>query len=574
MPRTPRPTRRSNRPLPRPGRRVLLAAAAGLAVSANVPFGGPAGLGVSAAGQTFSGVSPSGDAAGTAPSLWADFTHYVLIASPALAAEAAQGLLDLEPDALLDAVEASDRNAANIFQRGRRMDDVRQLAGDLEARIQEARIARSREEDRIARDIEQLARGQRAFVNATERLASAGQYAAPLMLSALEDAERSELHPEIMRSLVEIGRPVVTPLSVALPRLGATTQGQVARVLGEIGYPQALPALKRVIEDPAADATARASSENAARNIAANASVDPNLSAAELYLRLGLDAYDTATDNPGGLDGYDSATDRGAAWHYDPQPTVTGGPRLVPVTVPGPVLGDVRAMQAARDALALDPDLDGALSLYVLSNLRRENRLPEGETDPSYAGNPYAPAFYAMVAGPRRLHDVLDVALSDRDTPLALDAIDALAATASLDALAPLVRGLTYPSAPVRFRSALALSRAQPTQGFESDFRVVPILADAVRRGDAPVALVVAGDNDTRNRLVDSAGSLGYRALPATSVADARGVITNSPGIDLLLVEGEAGLIRATADAARDDYKLGSTPVVALTDPAGQPPMA
>ena len=156
-------------------------------------------------------------------------------------------------------------------------------------------------------------------------------------------------------------------------------------------------------------------------------------------------SYDTATQQPAGLDGYDTATDRGVSWYYDPQLTVTGQPGLVPITVPGPVLGDVLAMQSARTALSLDPDLDAALSLYIMANLRRENRLPEGENDASYPASRRSPAFYAMAAGPRRLHDVLDIALTDSDADLALDAIAGLSATASLEALQPLVRGLTYP---------------------------------------------------------------------------------------------------------------------------------
>ena len=235
------------------------------------------------------------------------------------------------------------------------MGDLKPLGAELQKRIQEARIDRSREEDRIKNDIQLLGKGQRAYANATQRLGSAGQYAAPQMLSALVDGDRSDLHPEVMRSMADIGRPLVAPLSAALPKLNAVTQGQVSRVLAEIGYPQALPALKQVIENPDTDPTARSAAQAAVRVIAANANVSTDLDAAELYLRLGLGSYDTATTQPAGVDGYDTATDRGVAWYYDPQLTVTGQPGLVPITVPGAILGDVLAMQSARSRAVARP---------------------------------------------------------------------------------------------------------------------------------------------------------------------------------------------------------------------------
>ncbi len=514
--------------------------------------------------------TPAAVAGPRAEQLWSDFCHYVLIASPELAAQAGNALLDADPGTLLDAIENSDRNAENVFLRTTRMAELKTVGSDLERRIQEARIERSREEDRIRHDIDLLGKGQRAYANATQRLGSAGQYAAPQMLSALTDTDRSALHPQIMRAMADIGRPLVAPLTAALPKLNAVAQGQVARVLANIGYPQALPALKQVIENPNTDPTARSAAEAAVRVITANTSVSVNLSAAELHLRLGVGSYDTATSQPAALDGYDTATDRGVSWYYDPQLTVTGRPGLVPITVPGSILGDVLAMQSARTALLLDPDLDGALSLYIMANLRRENRLPEGENDPSYPASRRSPAFYAMAAGPRRLHDVLDTALTDNDSALALDAIAGLSATASLEALQPLVRGLNFPNRAVRFRSAAALAHALPQESFSNDFRVVPVLGEALGTNSTPLALVIAADQNVRNQLVNSAGSLNHRAIPAESVAAAANVIAQSPGVDLLLVQGDQNVIEQAVSTASENFKLAATPVLALATPTTQ----
>lgn len=514
-------------------------------------------------------LAPTAASAQDADSLWADFCHHILIANPAIAAEAAEALTQVESGTLLDAVEASRyENPHRIFERATGMEDVSEIAGQLKNIIQSARLDRSREPQRIAADILLLNQGQRAFDNATQRLKAAGQFAAPQMLAALIDPAQSDLHSALMKSMQEIGQPLVYPLSVAVPKLPPVAQGQVSQVLADIGYPQAMPALRQVIENPATDPTARQFAQAAIQDIGRNSRVPAEASAADLYLALGDGAYRTATTSPGSLDSYDEATDTGVVWLYESKLAINGGPGLLALVVPGPVVGDAVAMQAAEQALALNPDLDGALSLFVMANLRRENRLPEGEVDPSYSSDRQAPNFYAMVAGPQRLHDVLNRALDDQDTDLALDAIAALSATASLDALQPLTRGLGYPDRRVRFRAAEALAHAMPDRSFRNDFRVVPNLADVLRPADAAVALVIAPDQETRNALTAAISDQGFRPLSAPSLDEASGLIAAAPGIELVLVSGELLTVRDTVENSEGNYKLASTPILVVADEA------
>jgi len=507
-----------------------------------------------------------------ADQLWADFCHYVLIANPTLAGEAAAELTKADSGKLLDAVEASRYSEpTRVFQRAAGMDGISEVSAAVQTMIQSARLDRSREPQRIAADILKLNQGQRAFGNATQRLKAAGQFAAPQMLAALVDPNQADLHPSIMRSMKKIGQPLVAPLAIALPRLNPVAQGQVAEVLADIGYPQAMPALKRVIENPKTDPTARKAAQAAITDVAHNGRVPADASAADLYLALGDGSYNTATDAPGKLATYDDATDTGVVWQYDPALTITGGPGLTAIVVPGSIVGDAVAMQAAETALALNPDLDAALSLFVMANLRRENRLPAGDVDRSYSSDRQAPGYYAMVAGPQRLHDVLTQALNDRDSALALDAIAALSATASLDALKPLVRGLGYPDRRVRFRAAEALAYAMPTQSFSNDFRVVPVLADAVRETGTPTALAVAASQDDLNTLVSAIASQGFDVIATPNLAEAGGLMANEPGVDLILVQGDAAAVTQAAAAAHTHYKLAATPIIAVVDSADQP---
>lgn len=514
-------------------------------------------------------------AAQDADQLWADFCHYVRIANPALASEAAGQLVNIDSGQLLDAVESSRfGDPSNIFRRTDRMEDISEQADTIERMIQQARIDRSRETERIAADIESLSKGQRAFTNAVERLSAAGQFAAPQLLAALADRANADTHSQIMQAMIDIGRPMVAPLSVALPQLNPVTQSQVARVLAEIGYPQAIPALREVMDNPATDATASEAAAAAVNVLSENTRVSPGLTAAELYLELGLGTYNTATKSPAALDGYDTTNDTGVVWMYNPKLTIGGDPGLTPIVVPGAILGDVLAMKAAEKSLALDSDLDGALSLYLAANLRRENRLPDGATDPSYGPSRQAPSYYAMVAGPKRLHDVLTMALDDRDVDLALDAIEGLSATASLDALQPLVRGLNYPDRRVRFRSAEALAYAHPTESFNQDFRVVPVMADAVRQSDAKYAVVISPSQESRNALLSALGDLEYTTSDGPTVAAAAGIVATTPGIDLIVVEGDASTIGLTIEATEANYKLASSAIIALTTPAGLPSLS
>ena len=231
-------------------------------------------------------------------------------------------------------------------------------------------------------------------------------------------------------------------------------------------------------------------------------------------------------------------------------------------------------MRSSETALGLDPNLEPALSLFLAANLRRENRLPAGETDPSYAAERQEPSYYAMVAGPQRLNDVLQRALDDQDPALALDAIDAISRTAGTDAVTPLTRGLTYSDRLVRYRAAQALAFAAPEESFEAAYRVVPVLADSIRQTGTPYAAVIAPDQEQRNQLTDAVTSLGFQALAAPSVSEASSLIQEAPGVDLVVVAGDARVLRDTVADVKARSQLGNAPIVALAPATNQATLA
>lgn len=506
--------------------------------------------------------------------LWEDFNHYVLIAKPDLAQATGRALLELvDNQTLLETVESSDRKEwVNVLARATKMGEADEryaslidVAGELDSRIQAARVELSRNPERIQSDLELLAQGQRAYRNATQRLGAAGQYAAPQMLAALLDPDQSRLHPYILSAMVTIGQPLVAPLSAALPQLEPASMIQVAQVLAEVGYPQALPAMKEILESPTADPDARQAVLAAYNALLSSTRQTADLSAAQWRLGLGQTQYTTATYAGNQLPGYDPSIQAGLVWTYGPK---IG---LVPIVVPGEVFGDVMAMRSSRRALELNDGLDAALSLYLMANLRRENRLPPGAVDPSYSSELQTAGFYAMLAGPDRLHDVLARATADGDAELALDAITALAATAGTDALVnrgsaqqPLMTALSYPDRRVRFHAAEALAAVRPSQTFPGAHRVTAVLAEAVRQSDARYAMVLADDQDTVNSLLAVLGDLGFQAFGGLSMADVSEDLNLVPGVDLIVTAVNTDqVVRIHHDTA-NDYKTGSVPILAL----------
>lgn len=529
-------------------------------------FGGVVAVLVCMAAAAPIWAQPEQDPAG----LWADFNHYVLVARPDLAAAAGQALLEkVDASALLDAVEGSDYDYDRTLVRAGRIEGLTDIAQQLEQKIQQARVARSREPQRIADDIGRLDDGQRPYRNAVQRLQAAGQFAAPQLLAVLRDEDQRMTHPYVMQAMVAIGRPLVQPLSEALPQLGAVNQGRVAQVLAEIGYPHPLPYLKQVLQDTDTDPTARQVVQQAYNQLLERTELSGDFDAAMLFLLLGETQYQRQTRGTQ-IPGYDASDSRGIVWHYGPD---VG---LVPVPVPGSVYGDVLAMRAAERSLSLDPTLDRSLSLYLMANLRRENNLPQGAQDPSYGSEMRAPMYYALLAGPDRLQDVLARALADQDAVLAIDAIEALRQTAGIkdqvgdNSEKPLLVALSYPDRRVRFRAAAALTSARPTESFAGSFRVVPVLAEALRATETKTALVLADEQELLNSLTAGVRDLGFETVAGSSVSGVRSQLSETPAVDVIVVGGSTGKVQSVVNDTAGDYRLGAVPVLAVVSSGTQ----
>ncbi len=512
-----------------------------------------------------------------AAKLWGDFIHYIRVAQLELAAGSGEALLarNLAAPDLLGVIEASpyrrdyekDLIRAQTLKAGDNEQATRliQVARKVSDAITAAQVAVVRDPERIRAAIERLDDGQRANMNAVALLREAGEYAAPQMVDVLlsRKAEDRALSAHVLEAMVAIGRPMAVPLCEAMMKLPPVQQQQVARVVGRIGYPLALPYLKAIVEDTTSDPELKNIATRAFGDIATRTGTPMDLSAADLFLKLGWDYYA----------GAESLTLQPDASHNLMWMAEAEG-RLSYLHIPTPVYGDAMAMRSAKMALTLNPNLSPALSLWIGANFRRENNLPAGTNDPSYGPDMRSPLYYANLAGPRHVHPVLSKAMNDRDADLALDTIASLTATAGTTSIISdqpssqtLLAALNYPDRRVRFEAAFAIARATPTSEFAGSGRVIPVLASALRQSGKLNAAVVANDVTVANVLAQRVRRAGnYDVVLGDSLEAINDQLINVAEVDVVVVQLPAAEVDGVYAGVRKNYKMQGAPVLILAE--------
>ena len=491
-----------------------------------------------------------------------DFIHYSLVANVELAEAFATKLS-------LDDISDEDfyKMVTETKERRERFDraigwalyvtkfDLDQRAGALEMRFENGRTSLIRNAARLEDSIELLRGTTRQKILAEQRLKEAGEYAVPALLRTLQSSTDAHTARIVRDMLVAIQRDAILPLTVALPHLDTNSKILVVKTLGDIGYQHSGPALIAIMQDTQASPAVRHAVAQSLKRIDVNENA--NLSVLNTVVaNQFFDGQTSVIPEPvGGTNLF---------WKWDSQQ------QLVPLDVPQEVFGDVMAMYFASQALAMNPDNENAMSLFVAANLRRDRELA-GQHDLVYGNLPYSPAFYATVFGPNVAQLVLANALDRGDTTLALEAISALAETAGATSLLsgekPLMRAMYYPDRRVQYESALTLASTLPSDSFTGSYRVVPLLASAVRSGGEMFAIVIGDDEDERRTIAAFLNTNGWvvvgQGTSALGAVQAAGVV---PGIDLAVVlanNADRGVMVADAIAALPETTV--TPTFVLT---------
>ena len=488
------------------------------------------------------------------------FVHYVLIAKPELAEANGKALLDsgitdAELATLVDESNFQDRFDRAISRGWNMSDGVSDLARTIHTRVEQGRHDLARNPDRITESIKMLVGTLRQKMFGEQRLLAAGEYAMPQLLKQIVDGTDPQLEAEVTKVIEQIKRQAVIPLCVALPEVDAGTQRKICDMLGQIGWPTAAPFLLELAQNSETPENVKLAAMRAYRRVGGQS--DNVASQFAALARRYFNQQQSLIPYPGDADNN--------FWRYDHFAGLQGTP------VPTNIFCQVMAMTMARDALVHEPGDATALSLYVAADLRRENQMKSGQSDPIFGDKQYSPQFFATASGVATCQDVLSMAIEDLDTPLASDAIFALSKNAGASSILesgrrqPLIECLHYPDRRIQMDAALLLANAMPDRSFPGDFTVIPILASAVGSGENMYATVIASSDEDRRQLSTQLQGMGFTVLTGGSTyAEAEQEIVNSVGIDLIVVRGADSMVESTISSIHNSGLTRAMPVLVV----------
>ena len=492
--------------------------------------------------------------------LWDDMIHYIKIAQENAALSWGQAILNY-PDATpqdLYLLAINTPGSQAVLSRGSKLKGMEPIIAELNRRIELGYQADRSNPQRIANSIDMLGQNLRAFQIGSDRLVQSGEYALPQLIQKLGDPATPPLARErIITVLPRLGKQAVNGLSAALKIADPGLQEVFASALGQIGYFAAAPQLKELAETTRVERT-RQVATSALVACAGKPAVGKPL--AELYYDLAKRFYDHAESVVP-----DARIESANVWYFQDG-------LLAYKPVPRVIYCDVYAMRYARQALAHDSNFYPAVSLWLAANLRKANELPPGVTDPTVPADQPPAQFYALASSAAFMHDVLAMALKEKNSAMAMDAITALAKTEGAKNLVeptsggaqPLVEALTYPDKQVRFLAAITLANALPVKTFTGREMVVPVLNEALRQAGTKTAVVVIPDEAARNPIKDALRAAGYEIMDqpenTRAIAQAKQTLT----ADIAMVsEAQAGeLVRGL----RAEPAFAALPVLVIGD--------
>ncbi|MHC4442105.1 MAG: HEAT repeat domain-containing protein [Planctomycetota bacterium] len=422
----------------------------------------------------------------------------------------------------------------------------------------------------------QLLRGtpmQRAV--GLERLMESGEYAVPWMLDVLKDSQQQDMHPFVIKALPQLGKRAINPLIEALGIKNDAVKHFIAQALGKIGYPQALPYLKRIATDLKANQSVRQSAQQAIQQILGSNPDTEEKSADQLFNQLAEQYYSNLPSlRP------DPREDRANVWFLKDQ-------ILQPIEVPREIYMLVMSMRSCEDSLQLNKDQPQTVALWLAANFRRESNMgvdvqSEEPIDPKQNLDLTRPLdyprsiYFARIAGPRYCQLVLNRAMKNRDRDsrdVALGAVAALNETAGANTMVnpespqgrSLAEAMQFPDFLVRLKAALALGRAMPHNPFRGSNEVIPVLASALYPADRKFFMVVEPQAASREAISSGLTKGGATVIAherlSPALVRARKEVTHLDGIFLASDIAQPTIIEAIRTLAGDE-SFALTPIV------------
>ncbi len=476
---------------------------------------------------------------------WENFLHYATIGRLALAESYAQSIIDSDPNPvkLLEISEQNPRAYKVLLRMNATSDQLRKVSAELMDLIEEGRYLRRTDPQVIIKEIQRLSTTIRGRLAAEQRLKNAGEFAIPFMIEVLMDDSRRDEYTYLTDAMVKIGRHAIRPLAAALNMDNVSVKAQLIDVLGQIGYPQALPYLKYIVENSDSQLL-RDKASTAIQMIDTSADAIP---ATLLFFDL-AEQYYYHSESLAPMSGFSFAN----VWFWNKDAKALKREELDPV-----YFYELMAMRCCEWSLRADPETGKSIALWVASFFKAEST---GSQMPRYFGQGHASAMtYATTAGPVYLHIALDRALNDGNAYVALELVEALALNSGRKSLLhrvgtaqPLVDALSFDIEAVRYSAAVAIAAAVPSEQFVGSDLIIQNLAMALT--DEQVTGSVEGER----------GDYTIRAL---NVMLKLGVARNKV-IDLSMARPQ--LIETTKSTRQQVQVLSSQVLVYLPSPDAQ----
>jgi len=433
--------------------------------------------------------------------------------------------------------------------------ETRALAAPLASMLAAASHRNATRPERIERFIQTLTKSSEEQQYAVERLRESGPYAIPPLIRRLEEPNLSREDRSLLAyNMGRLDRSAVPALIAALNSQDGRVVSDVARVLGRIGDPRAVPYLT-----PLAAASPNSVVRDVARQSIAALTGRSFESQPRSPVRVLTDAARQYHLHKVAFPG-----DSTLIWNWDANQKVP-----VPQTVSRSDAEYLLGQRLVRQALKLDPANREAqvvlLSQYLEKSVERVGLKAVTTIDPTRG---YAAA---LAVGPAVLGEILRGAIADRKPELAGVAATALGQITNQDMMSkdgrvhPLVEALSAPGRRAQFAAARALVNMQPRHAFAGSSQVVPILARFVGNQSAPRAVVIDGNTARGGQLVGHLKAIGYDGVLTRTGSEGFQAAAETADVELVIIDAHmisgAWRLIDTVSNLRADARTAGIPI-------------
>ena len=444
---------------------------------------------------------------------WEVATYLIRIGQPDQAVPYIKKFLDAKPDdeTLL---EVRDTYGAGSVLSLSDYPETRPFAKSMADRLAEASIRRATDPARMDKFIEALSKSREEQSYGVDRLREAGPYAIPPLLKALSvSGLDASVRTPLAENLGRLDRKAVPALIASLDSSDDALVGDVARALGRIGDPRAIPALTYL--------AARTNPETAAKPLVLQAIRELTGKTYPSQRRTPARVLSDEARNYH-LHAYKFPGDPVVLWLWDPTAKAPA-----PVSMPVKDAEGILGLRAAKEALEIDPtDVEAKVNQISL-------------------GLDHDPAAWkaaALASGPDIMGRVVRRAIADGRSDLATTATSILGQISHRDELTEgkphaLIDALYAPDRRVQFAAAEALVKLDPKGRFAGSSRVVPVLGRFVAGQETPRAIVVDGNAERASQVSGHLRGVGYDARVAATGAQGFAEAAESADIELIAID-------------------------------------